>query len=122
LYPEIGRWIFGCDICQEVCPHNQPTELTSKAKIHESYVSNRDSLDVLDVLFWDEESRREHFRGSAMKRAKLGMIRRNAVIVAGNILAESDDLELRGVLEKIAGDAEEDALVQEAARVVLAQN
>ncbi len=118
-YPKIGRWLFGCDICQEVCPHNQPSELSENAPLHPSYKQRLDSFDVLDVLAWDEESRRDNFQGSSMKRAKLGMIRRNAVIVAGNILAESDDDVLRSALEKIASNSEEDALVQRAALVVL---
>jgi epoxyqueuosine reductase len=118
-YPKIGRWLFGCDICQEVCPHNQQSELSSKAEIHPSYKERLESLDVLEVLGWDEDARRKHFKGSSMKRAKLGMIRRNAAIVAGNILAESDDIALRGALETIAEDSGEDALVREAALVVL---
>ena len=121
LYPKIGRWIFGCDVCQEVCPHNQPSEVSAQAQIHSSYASTRDSLDVLKVMQWNEEDRREYFRGSSMKRAKLGMIRRNAVIVAGNILADSQDETLEAAITSIAQDPLEDALVSEAARIVLLQ-
>jgi epoxyqueuosine reductase QueG len=70
---------------------------------------------------WNEEDRREYFRGSSMKRAKLGMIRRNAVIVAGNILAESQDEALKEAITSIAQNPSEDVLVSEAARIVLLQ-
>ena len=119
LYPKIGDWIFGCDICQEVCPHNSPNKLTANAKIHDAYASKLDSLNVFDVLSWDDEDRVDNFRGSAMKRAKLGMIRRNAVIVAGNILSKRDDEELLTKLNAIAADDSENQLVRDAARVVL---
>ncbi len=120
-YSEIGRWLFGCDICQEVCPHNQPNEVSDAAPIHESYSPMMESLDVLDVLGWDEEARRLVFRGSAMKRAKLGMVRRNAVIVAGNILAGQVDEALWSKLKSIANDQSEDPLVRTAAQVVLSR-
>ena len=54
-----------------------------------------------------------------MKRAKLNMIRRNAVIVAGNILAEIDNPELLAKIKEIASSPSEDPLVSNAAKVVL---
>ncbi len=119
FYEGIGHWIFGCDICQEVCPHNQPNERSAHSVIHEAYAPVAKSLDVLDVLHWDEEARMHYFRGSSMKRAKLNMIRRNAVIVAGNILAEIDNPELLTKIKEIASSPSEDPLVSNAAQVVL---
>ncbi len=122
LHSGIGDWIFGCDICQEVCPHNQPTRLTSSTPTHEAYAprtSGRDdsgaSFDVRSVLDWTEEDRREAFTTSSMKRAKLDMIRRNAVIVAGNYLNAVEDEDLRSRLIEIAGDETEPPLVRQAA-------
>ena len=115
----MGHWLFGCDICQEVCPHNQPSEVSAIAPIHDSYAPNLESFDVLDVLGWDEDARKQAFLGSAMKRAKLGMIRRNAVIVAGNILTLREDEALLSKLKSIANDQLEDTLVRNAAKVVL---
>ncbi|MEX0876669.1 MAG: tRNA epoxyqueuosine(34) reductase QueG, partial [Phycisphaerales bacterium] len=88
LASKMGDWIYGCDICQEVCPHNspKPAELLP-ATVNEAYRSERASFDLLEVLGWSEEDRREAFTGSAMKRAKLGMMRRNTAIVAGNQVA-----------------------------------
>lgn len=82
LEPKIGDWIYGCDICQEVCPHNSPR--VEAAPANPVYDSNRDRFDLLEVIGWSEDDRREAFTGSAMKRAKLDMMQRNARIVARN--------------------------------------
>ena len=119
FYSDIGHWIFGCDICQEVCPHNQPNERSSHSQINEAYAEKMKSLDILDVLHWDEEARRRHFRGSSMKRASLPMIRRNAVIVAGNILSEFDNQQLLATLKEIASSTSDDPLVTVTAQTVL---
>ncbi len=121
FYPKMGRWLFGCDVCQEVCPHNQPSVRSSRALLHEVYAPRFGAFDVLDVLHWDEDARREHVSGSSMKRAKLGMLRRNAVIVAGNILAENPHPELLAKLQEIAHDNTEDPLVARTAIEVLQQ-
>jgi epoxyqueuosine reductase len=80
----MGRWVFGCDVCQEVCPHNAPTERTIASHTNPAYDGRDASLDVREVMDWTEDDRLAAFRGSAMKRAKLDMIRRNAAIVAAN--------------------------------------
>lgn len=121
LYEGFRDWVYGCDICQEVCPHNSPRERPPLGKAaNPAYRSERDRFDLLDVLGWDEDARRAAFAGSAMKRAKLDMMRRNAVIVARNWLRRGEAPELRAWLEGIAGDAGEVGMVREAARVVLA--
>lgn len=85
LQSQMGDWIYGCDICQEVCPHNslKPSEQLT-ASTNDAYVSDRLSFDLLEVINWDEDARREAFIGSPMKRAKLDMMQRNARIVAKN--------------------------------------
>lgn len=118
FYSGIGEWLFGCDICQEVCPHNQPTERAVLTDSNEAYNPKMNSLSVIDVLGWNEDDRRIAFQGSSMKRAKLGMMRRNAVIVAGNILATSSHEQLRNMLLQIAHD-DSDVMVQETARIVI---
>lgn len=82
LAPKIGDWIYGCDICQEVCPHNSPKPDAQPA--NPIYDSTRDRFDLLEVLNWTEDDRRSAFQSSAMKRAKLDMMKRNARIVAAN--------------------------------------
>jgi epoxyqueuosine reductase len=121
FHEPMGEWLFGCDICQEVCPHNQPTRRTQAAAVNPPYVpasGGRDSFDLLDVLNWDEQARREAFVRSAMKRAKLNMMKRNAIIAAGNELRRSDHPALRRRIEELAASESEDELVREAARCV----
>ena len=114
-----GDWIFGCDICQEVCPHNQPTQRSRAAEVHGAYAPRREGFDLLEVLGWDEQQRREAFVRSAMKRAKLPMMKRNALIAAGNALANADRPSLRRRLEALAGDPAESEMVRETARAVV---
>ena len=114
-----GDWIFGCDVCQEVCPHNQPTERSRSAEANAAYASRRETFDLLEVLGWDEQARRDAFVRSALKRAKLAMMKRNALIAAGNVLAGGDDPGLRRRIEAIPGDPREDEMVRATARSVL---
>lgn len=75
----VGNWIFGCDVCQEVCPWNR------KAK--SSAFPHRDDLEELDpveLLGLDESEFRDRFRGTAITRTKRRGLLRNAAIVLGN--------------------------------------
>ena len=83
LAAKMGDWIYGCDVCQEVCPHNSPKPV-GDGQANAAYRSDRWSFDLLEVIGWTEDDRREAFVGSAMKRAKLEMMHRNAKIVARN--------------------------------------
>lgn len=121
LYEGFREWVYGCDICQEVCPHNSVrTEPPLAKTANPAYRSDRDRFDLLEVLGWDEDARRAAFAGSAMKRAKLDMMRRNAVIVAGNWLKQAEMPRLRAAIEAIAACEDEDPMVRDAARRVLA--
>lgn len=112
-------WLFGCDICQEVCPHNQPTRRSRRAPVHEAYAPRRDGFDLLEVLGWTEDDRRAAFMRSSMKRAKLPMMKRNALIVAGNALTEGGHPELRRRVHELANDPAADELVRRTAQRVL---
>lgn len=119
----MGEWIFGCDICQEVCPHNSP-RAGDVGESHGAYGTGPASFDLVGVLGWDEESRRASFAGTAMKRATLGMMRRNAVIAAGNALRDMapgsvEAQRLRGALQEVAENGENDEDLRQLARRVL---
>ncbi len=116
----IGDWIFGCDICQEVCPHNQPTRRSRTQRIDEAYSERHTGFDLLDVLNWSESDRREAFSQSSMKRAKLGMMKRNALIAAGNKLRTKDDPQLRERIHQLASDDTQEPIVQQTAAQIMA--
>jgi epoxyqueuosine reductase len=103
----MGRHIFGCDICQDVCPWNRKAPATDALEFQP-----REKL-VNPPLQWLAEMRaeefREVFRGSPVRRAKLGGVRRNAAIAMGN----SGDRDFAPTLEKLRED--EDPVVAESA-------
>jgi len=103
----MGRHVFGCDICQDVCPWNRKAPATEAREFQA-----REGL-VNPALEWLAEMRaeefREKFRGSPIRRTKLSGLRRNAVIAMGN----SGRREFVPALEKLAVD--EDPVVAEAA-------
>jgi epoxyqueuosine reductase len=118
LHEGIGAWLYGCDICQEVCPHNSLREEPG-AGVYEAYTARRDRFDLLEILGWDEDARRDAFISSAMKRATLAMMKRNAVIVLGNQMRREPDAAVLDRLRAVAADENEPELVRGAARDVL---
>jgi epoxyqueuosine reductase len=79
MRPKLGNWIFGCDVCQEVCPWNE--KLTQREDVPASAVL----LPYLpDLLFLDEGGFRVRFGGSAIRRAKREGLVRNVAIALGN--------------------------------------
>jgi epoxyqueuosine reductase len=111
LADQIGEWVFGCDVCQEVCPWNRKAEPG-----HEPALEPSGSFGALESLLeLDREEFRARFRGSALTRTKRAGLLRNAAIV----LANRGDRRAVGVLERALGD--EDAVVRHAAAWALAK-
>lgn len=122
LHPNVRDWLFGCDVCQEVCPHTQPTVRAREQTVHEAFMPRRISLDVLDVLRWTEDDRREAFLTSALKRAKLPMMKRNALIVGANrfrTMTADERAQFQERVERILVDVTEDELVRATARQII---
>ena len=97
----MGHHVFGCDICQDVCPWNRKAPVTQAPEF-----SPREGL-VNPALDWlaqmSAEEFRDKFRGSPVRRAKLSGLRRNALISIGN----SGELELLPVTENLTLDQDE---------------
>jgi len=83
LRPLMGDWVFGCDVCQEVCPWNRAR---SEAH-HPEFAPDTgagESLDLIELLGMDDPAFRARFRGTPLTRAKRGGLLRNAAIALGN--------------------------------------
>lgn len=116
LHAPIGHWFAGCDICQDVCPFNQ-------RQSPEDSPCRPPAYSLLDILSWDAPARRHAFRNSALKRLKLDMARRNALIAAGNYLASNPSAApagaLLGRIRTIAGHSAESQIVRTTAQQTL---
>ncbi|MCS7208987.1 MAG: tRNA epoxyqueuosine(34) reductase QueG, partial [Fimbriimonadales bacterium] len=111
----IGEWLFGCDICQEVCPFNRPREhqpLRARPTT-EPRLQSRPLPKLAEILQMSEAEFTERFRGSAIKRAKWRGLVRNALIVAGN----KRDPNLRPLIEPFS--EADDPILREAAQWAL---
>jgi epoxyqueuosine reductase len=80
LRPKIGEWLYGCDICQEVCPWNRRALATLEPALSPRFTSG--TLDLAELESWNINDYRNRLRGSAMKRVKLPVLQRNARIAA----------------------------------------
>ncbi|GAB4108026.1 MAG: tRNA epoxyqueuosine(34) reductase QueG [Phycisphaeraceae bacterium] len=140
LHPLMGDWIAGCDVCQEVCPHNReradeierdmgdasqrsPRGFCAPLAVgyHPDYTPRPPApgISLLDILDWSEDDRRSAFQGSALKRIKLDMLKRNALIALSNSPVFSRDASIRERVRQLANDATQPELVRVTARQVL---
>jgi epoxyqueuosine reductase len=106
LRKQLGRWVFGCDVCQDVCPYNgrpntAPWEEFSPDKGTGHY------LDLFSILDLESETAfRERFAHTPLRRPKLRGLSRNSLTVIGNILAdESRALQCTLSEEELSGAA-----------------
>lgn len=83
LRPLVSDWVFGCDICQEVCPVNRKSALSQETAFKKRHDFNAPEL--LPLLDMDDEAFRARFRSSPIKRAKLAGLQRNVCVALGNI-------------------------------------
>ena len=107
-------WIFGCDICQDVCPVNRKAapatapipmlqpQIDGAGNAGSTQTGQPDLLDLAEILQMTEEDFRARFANSPVKRAKLAGLQRNACVAMGN----SGDLNAVPVLLAALGHAE----------------
>jgi epoxyqueuosine reductase len=93
LRPGIGEWLFGCDVCQDVCPWNQREVARHAAERHGGRSlqdaafqpsAEMNPVDLIRLFDLDDEAFRARFRHTPLWRAKRRGILRNAAIVLGN--------------------------------------
>ena len=82
LRPGVGNWLFGCDICQEVCPWNRKA---GREALPFSHRADLEALDPIELLGLSEAAFRQRFGGTALMRTKRRGLLRNAAIVLGNL-------------------------------------
>lgn len=86
LRPALGNWIFGCDLCQQVCPWNRHAPPSNEARFSGTTEQAWPSLPQLLAL--DDQAFRTRFRFSALWRTRRRGLLRNAAIALGNWLRE----------------------------------
>jgi len=81
----LGDWLFGCDVCQEVCPFNRFASESLWPELHpEAGAGPR--LDLIDLLsIATDEEFRARFQGTPLTRPKRRGLLRNAAVVAANV-------------------------------------
>jgi epoxyqueuosine reductase len=113
LRPRMGDWVFGCDVCQQVCPYNASERGRPRGwREFEPRLATR--LDLEALVTMDDEAFRETFRGSPIKRARRRGLARNAALAAGN----TGRVEARPGLERAAAE-DPDPVVRDAAEWAL---
>ncbi len=81
LRPGFGRWFFGCDLCQEVCPHNHdPPDPDC-----DDLLPRNAWIDLDSILSTPDEDLLERFTGTPLRRPRGPGLKRNAAIVLGNL-------------------------------------
>lgn len=83
LRPLMGNWIYGCDVCQDVCPFNRFAPETMEAGFRAVDV-NAAAPPLLDLLTLDEAGFQARFAHSPIRRIKRGRFLRNVCVAAGN--------------------------------------
>ena len=101
----MGRHVFGCDICQDVCPWNRRAPVTEDR----SFASRVTAPPLERLAVLSEDEFRAMFRGSAVKRTKYSGFLRNFAIA----MANSGKSKFVPLLERLAASG--DDIVREAA-------
>lgn len=78
----MGDWVFGCDVCQEVCPVNTDVRGNQMPELKRT---GFDAMELIPLLYMTQQEFSTKFRDSPIKRAKLVGMQRNACIALGNI-------------------------------------
>jgi epoxyqueuosine reductase len=106
LRDALSPWVFGCDICQEVCPHNAATARRGALPLDPELAppDRPRALDPVALLRMHAGEHRRLVRGRALRRASRVMLVRNAALAAAPLLRSGlDSAGLRRALEELRG-------------------
>jgi epoxyqueuosine reductase len=84
LRPLLGNWIYGCDVCQDVCPFNRFAQPQPAARRFTAASIDAAAPPLLDLLALDEAGFATRFAHSPIKRIKRRGLLRNVCVAAGN--------------------------------------
>jgi epoxyqueuosine reductase len=124
LREPMGRHVFGCDICQDVCPWNRRAPVTPLANFQPRARAEHSlfSPELEWLVSMSEEEFREVFRGSPVKRTKWRGLLRNACVAIGNSGLRSGEPRYSEICARLSELAvSEDANIAEHARWALAR-
>ncbi len=108
LRPAMTEWLFGCEVCQEVCPWNRKAPPGTEPALQAR--PDLVALDPLEVMGLSEDEFRRRFRGTALWRTKRRGLLRNAALLLGN---RGDPAALPALRQALA---DPEPVVREAAR------
>jgi len=100
LRPQAGQWVFGCDVCQQVCPWNQRF---APAEGDPAFTPRCDipAPNLLQELALTPEAFNRKFKGSPVKRAKRRGYLRNVAVALGNVYAGTGDPQVVAALAEV---------------------
>ena len=98
FWPWLGKYYFGCDICQLVCPYNWK----AKGNTPPAELKIRELPPLFEIATMNQQAYEKYFGGTAMTRAKRGGLRRNALIA----MTVTRDPRLAEAIELARGDCE----------------
>jgi epoxyqueuosine reductase len=84
LRPLMGNWVFGCDVCQDVCPFQRFSPPNTASLSPTQIEIDRAAPTLLELLSLNDDVFKEHFYGTPIYRIKRERLVRNACIAAGN--------------------------------------
>lgn len=93
LRPLMGDWVFGCDICLEVCPHASKSKETHWSEL-KAESGKGESFDLVKLFqISSNQAYEKHFEDTAVKRARRTQLLRNAAVVVGNLKAKETQIQ-----------------------------
>jgi epoxyqueuosine reductase len=94
MRPELGTHVYGCDICQEVCPYNRPAPVSQDPAWQPR--AALDGVTLADLWNRSDAELRRTLKGTPMTRAKLSGVRRNTAVALGNAGGTASVLDAAG--------------------------